>query len=93
MHESILVSKALKKQSVTGPLGIRPVVRLREKGESTGGTGKRLTIVTPIQEIIAAATFGWFQGEQTGQKKRTHAGVALGGIGVVGDYEQDYYTH
>ena len=87
MHESILVFKALKKQSVTGPLEIRPVVRLRERGESTGGTEKKLTIATPIQGIIAAATFGWSRGEQTGQKKRTHAGVALGEIGVVGDYE------
>ena len=30
---NILVFKALKKRSVTGPLEIGPVVRLRERGE------------------------------------------------------------
>jgi hypothetical protein len=41
MHESILVSKALKKRSVTGPLEIRPGVRPRERGEYIKVTEKK----------------------------------------------------
>lgn len=41
----------------------------------------------PIQGIIAAATFGWFQDEQTEQKKRTPEGEGAEEIGVRGDYE------
>ena len=93
MHENILVFKALKKRSVTGPLGTRPGDRLRERGESTGEMGKKLTIVTPIQETIAAATFGWFQDEQIGPRRRTLVGVGADGERNPGVYEQDYYTY